>query len=318
MAASAAEPIDAVYTWVDGSWPGYATLLRSHAHDSHDLNPNRYRDNMSVLKYSLRSLARHAPWIRRLFLVTCRPQRPAWLDTDAVTLVHHDEFMPPADLPTFNSFAIVSNLHRLPGLSRRFVYIEDDRLLGAPVAPDDWFAVDGRPRVFLNTAAARAPRHWNDSRLSPWNRAVAYANRLLDERYGAKRRRAVAHAPLPVDLVTWRTMTERWPQALAATSASRFRATGNVAPEYLYPQFLLEERLGVVVPRMTIVRNTAYHPLNNVMVFQRANLKRIAWQRPQFVCMNDNFGDRPDARVVALAGATLERWFPERSKYEGR
>ena len=62
----------------------------------HDLNPNRYRDNLSILKYSLRSLERFAPWIRRVFLVTCRPQKPAWLDDRAVSrlellgLVHSD------------------------------------------------------------------------------------------------------------------------------------------------------------------------------------------------------------------------------------
>lgn len=318
VAARDSEPIDAVYTWVDGSWPGYAELLRRFASDAHDLNPNRYRDNLSILKYNLRSLEQHAPWIRRVFLVTCRPQKPAWLDAGAVDLVHHDAFMPSADVPTFNSFAIVTNLHRIAGLSRRFLYIEDDRLFGAPVRPCDLFDDEGRPRVFLTSRATRAPARHDDTRLSPWNRALAYSNHLLDQRYGPKRRRTVSHAPLPVDVESWRAMIDAWPDAFARTSASRFRATANVAPEHFYPHFLLEERRGVAVPQMTAYRRTAYHPLNNVVAFQRASLARLRWQRPQFFCMNDNFGERPNPWVVTLVRDTLDRWYPRPSRFEVR
>ena len=316
MAADDSEPIDAVYTWVDGTWHGYDALLRQYATNRHDLNPNRYRDNLSILKYSLRSLELFTPWIRRVFLVTCRPQKPAWLDDRAVSVVHHDVFMPPADLPTFNSFAIVSNLHRLEGLSRRFVYIEDDRLFGAPVQPLDLFDERGRPRVFLNWLGARGPNDRHDERLSPWNRALAYSNLLLDERYRPRRRTTVSHTPLPVEIDSWRAMIRAWPDIFARTSSSRFRASGNIAPEHLYPHYLLEEGLSTPVPRMTMRRETAYHPLNNVLPFQRVNLRRIAWQRPKFLCMNDNFGDRASTRVVALVRRTLDRWYPRPSRFE--
>ena len=310
-------PIDAVLTWVDGAWPGYGALLQRHAADRHDLNPNRYRDNLGLLKYNLRSLDRYAPWIRQVFVVTCRPQKPAWLDARRVRLVHHDEFMPASDVPTFNSFAIVANLHRIDALSPRFVYIEDDQLLGAAVQPRDLFDDDGRPRVMLKSRATPATAHRFDERLSPWNRALAYSNQLLDERYGAKPRRMVSHAPLAIDVESWRRMIDTWPDAFARTSASRFRATGNVAPEHLYPHFLLEERRGVAVPRLDAHRQAAYHPLNNVMAIQRASLLRLRLQRAKFFCMNDNFGAHPNPRVVTLVRSTLERWFPAPSRFEG-
>src|SRR5262245_45524529 len=117
------DEIDVVYTWVDDTWPGYADLLRQHASNRHDLNPNRTRDNLELLRFSLRSLAAFVPWARRVYLVSCRPQVPAWLNTDRITVVHHDAFIPREHLPTFNSFAIVSNLHRIPNVARRFVYV---------------------------------------------------------------------------------------------------------------------------------------------------------------------------------------------------
>lgn len=310
--------IDAVYTWVDGAWPGYDALLRRYTSDPHDLNPNRYRDNIGVLKYSLRSLERYAPWIRRVFVVTARPQTPTWLDASAVQLVHHDEIMPAEHVPTFSSFAIISHLHRLPGLSERFVYIEDDQLFASPIDRADFFDDDGRPRVYSVSRVTIASGRRHDVRLSPWNRAVAYSNYLLDERYGARPRRTMTHTPMAIEVKSWRDMMDRWPDACARTAASRFRATDNVAPEHLYAHFLLEEGRGVAVPQMTAYRRAAYHPLNNVLLFQRASLARLRWQRPKFICLNDNFGEHANPRVVRLVTDALERMFPDPSRFERR
>jgi hypothetical protein len=310
--------IDAVYTWVDGAWPGYQDLLRAQARDRHDLNPNRYRDNLQILKYSLRSLDRFVPWIRHVYVVTCRPQAPRWLDPSQARLVHHDMFMPATDLPTFNSFAIVANLHRIDGLSARFLYIEDDHLFGAPVAESDLFDDSGRPCVFFRWRRTARPERRHQTAISPWNRALAYSNHLLNERYSTKRRAAVGHVPLPIDLESWRAMVACWPAAFRRTSASRFRATDNVAPEHLYPHFLVEERRGSAIPALRTMQVSAYHPVNNIVPFQRAGLARLRWQRPKFICLNDDFGERPDPRVVALATRTLEDLFPGPSRFEIR
>ena len=310
------DPIDVVYTWVDDAWPGYLAALRGYAATRHDLNPNRTRDNLQILKYSLRSLARFLPWARRVYLVTCRPQVPEWLNAAAVTLVHHDEFMPADHLPTFNSFAIVSHLHRLPGLARRFVYIEDDRLLGRAVTPADFFDERGRVRVYeaLRGTAGAARQHANGA--SPWNLALAHSNALLDARFGPKRRGQLKFGLLAVERDSWAAMLDEWPGDFARTAASRFRAESNVAPEHLYPYYLLETGRGVRVPRLTMLRHAWYQPLNNVTAFQAAGLARLRWFAPRFVCLNDNFGARPNPAAVAVVRRALERWFPTPSRFE--
>jgi UDP-N-acetylglucosamine-lysosomal-enzyme len=66
------------------------------------------------LKYSIRSIEKYAPWVRRVFLVT-NGQIPHWLNMDhpKLTLVTHQEmFAQRKDLPTFSSSAIESNLDR--------------------------------------------------------------------------------------------------------------------------------------------------------------------------------------------------------------
>lgn len=309
--------IDAVYTWVDDEWPGYREQLQRYASDrGHDLNPNRTRDNLETVRYSLRSLERFVPWVRQVFLVTCRPQVPAWLNPAAVRLVHHDEFIGAATLPTFSSFAIVSQLHRIDGLAPRFIYIEDDRMFGAPVRPGDLFDAAGRPRVFLKWRHAIDPSRHNDAHLSPWNRALAYSNYLLNERFGPKRRRTVSHAPLPIELDSWHAMHAAWPDAFAHTASSRFRSTGDVAPEHLYPHFVAEEYGVAPAPGRATLAMTAYHPLNNMTLLQRANFLRLRAQHPTFICLNDNYGDRPQPRAVAIARRFLEESFPKKSRFE--
>lgn len=96
------------------------------------MSKNRYRDNME-LKYSLRSIVKNAPWIRRVYLVTDN-QIPYWLNLnngDKLRIISHsDIFQNKSHLPVFSSPAIESQLHRIPGLSRRFIYFNDDVMLG--------------------------------------------------------------------------------------------------------------------------------------------------------------------------------------------
>ena len=64
---------------------------------------------------------------------------------DAFCLCRHEMiFANKSHLPTFSSPAIEANIHRIPGLSNRFVYFNDDVFLGAPTMPDDFFTSIGQ------------------------------------------------------------------------------------------------------------------------------------------------------------------------------
>lgn len=105
-----------------------------------DVAEHRFADN-DELKYSLRSLEKYAPWIRNVYIVT-NGQKPSWLNTShpKVKLITHEAiFANKSHLPTFSSPAIEVNLHRIKDLSTRFIYFNDDVLLGAPIWPDDFF-----------------------------------------------------------------------------------------------------------------------------------------------------------------------------------
>lgn len=307
-----------VVTWVDDAWDGYLDLRDSYAATRHDRNPNRTRDNLHILKYGLRTLAMYAPWARPVVVVSMRPQVPAWLNVDHpdVRVVHHDEFIPAACLPTFNSMSIVAHLHRIPGVGSRFLYMEDDMLLGAPVSPADLIAPNGGPRLWARPFPVSPDLPLDDDGLSPWTRAVSHANRVLDARFGARRRPHVGHMPVLIRNDVFSEMWEAFGPELAATARSRFRAASNVAPEHLYPHFALETGRAVIEPVRATHRVSAYYGAENNRWF---NLLGFAWLtlfHRRFLCLNDNYGDNPAASVVAGARRLLERLAPHPGPYE--
>ena len=115
------------------------------------ISANRFRDN-DELRYSLRSLEKYAPWIRKIFIVT-NGQVPRWLNLEhpRVEVISHAMlFKNKSHLPTFSSPAIESHLHEIPGLSERFLYFNDDVFFANNVWPDDFETRSGGQKIFLS------------------------------------------------------------------------------------------------------------------------------------------------------------------------
>ncbi len=147
--------IDFVVMWVDGGDPVWQAKKNEYSNsvDTSKKSMNSlkaYRD-WGTFKYWFRSVEKFAPWVHKVYLVTDQ-QKPAWLDlsADKLVLVDHTDIINPDYLPVFSANPIESNIHRIPGLSERFVFFNDDMYLTAPVEPTDFFSEEGLPKY--NTA----------------------------------------------------------------------------------------------------------------------------------------------------------------------
>jgi hypothetical protein len=302
-ARSTTLPIDVVYTWVDGSDPAWQARRAPVAPSTGgvDASASRYHDR-DELRYSLRSLRANAPWVRRIFLVTDQ-QRPSWLVGDEVTVVDHRELFPdPEVLPTFNSHAIETVLHRVPDLAEHFVYFNDDVFLGRPVAADVFFSPGGLARVSFS---ATTIDYLSDE---PYARAWRGMADLVEQHYGARPLHVLRHTPHPMIRSEMAHLEEEFPEEFARIRGQRFRGEGDIPPVALSRYTMLLRGTG-------FERSYPYDYINlsrGDASERLARLPRSARSVDSF-CLNDTSGDAPpDEQVVAALRAT----FPTAAPWE--
>ena len=141
-------PIDYVIPFVDSSDREWVEEYRKYAPADCNWSSNatRFRD-WDLLRYQLRSISRHLPWIHRIYIVlsVSEGQVPRWLnlDSDKVRVVWDWEFVPQEYLPTFNSNVIDLFIPWIEGLSEHYLYACDDYLILRDLQPADFFTENG-------------------------------------------------------------------------------------------------------------------------------------------------------------------------------
>lgn len=295
-----APPIDVVYTWVDWSDMEYQKICASYADEPYDLNPERFRDSFSLLKYSLRSLEMYAPWTDKVYLLTRRPQAPGWLNLEhpRLRLIHHDElWQEPEYLPTFNCNVIESFFHRIPS-SPHLLYLNDDFFFGRPTSSTDFLTQEGRVRLMGTLFGERFPSR---------NREKSAISLGLIE-----------HTPLMIYLPYWQAMLEEHPELLHQTRTHRFRKDEDLKMDKLYRLYLAGPvRHEVeVVPIHRLLRYHRFHKITNRYWWQRLQIAFLRYLKPKFYCLNDDMKDQPNPRVVELIQNFLEKSYPSPSSFE--
>ena len=149
---------------------------------------------------------------------TSTTRRSRWSTTRAI--------LPAEALPTFNSHAIESALHKVPDLAEHFVYFNDDFFLGRPLRPEAFFSPAGLAAVFLSPN----PIGLTDTPDAPPYLKAAWNNRrLLQEAFGRVITDNLAHAPYPHRRSVLEEIEARFPDAIAGTARSPFRSDTDVS-----------------------------------------------------------------------------------------
>ena len=305
-------PIDVVYTWVDGADPHWlaekAVALDRFAElppHEHAANEARFA-NRDELRYSLRSLRYFAPWVRRVYLVTAG-QLPTWLDLDQswLTLVPHTELFDDAsNLPTFNSHAIESQLHRIPGLAEHFVYFNDDMFLGRPVGPTAFFHANGIAKFFVsNRRFGMGPIALADA---PVDAAAKNNRAVLENRFGRTATHKMQHVPYPLRRSVIEDMQAGAEAAICNTAAHRFRHPGDLSTVSSLAHYW-----GYLTSR-SVPGRISYTYADIADPFTPVTLARMLRSRRHDVfCLNDTSSDESliDAQTSMLIDF-LKSYFP--------
>jgi len=311
------EPIDIVYTWVDGADPAWlARKARVREGRSDDLPLDaaitaRFQ-NRDELRYSLRSVQMFADWVHRIWIVTDR-QVPSWLAQDSrLRIVDHSEiFSDQSALPVFNSHAIESQLHHINGLASHYIYMNDDVLFGVPAKPEDFFHGDRLLKIFTSSTMIDIGNHLPDDLAVT---AAAKNNRdFIEATFGRTISNKLRHTPHAQLRDVMEEFESRYPQVFDSVMRSRFRSKIDYALCSSLGQYYAFATRRAVTGRIT----NGYVDLasDDAGYVLREWIRTRGWQ---VLCLNDSGTGDPataDTRDELLR-EFLDAYYPLPSRWE--
>ncbi|CCX63732.1 putative uncharacterized protein [Prevotella sp. CAG:1058] len=307
--------IDLVYLWVNGNDPQWLAKRNACIGKTEEKSAvncdGRYADN-DELKYSLRSIDKYAPWLRRIFIVTDN-QVPVWLDTSnaRVRIVDHKEIMPDVCLPCFNSAVIEHFLYRIPGLAEHFIYANDDMFINKPVTPETFFGKDGLPIVRFNR---RPFRKWTllfkekvqGKRLSNYVQTIRNSAELVEKKYG-KYYGGKTHHNIDAYLRSdYEHAAKVFEDEIRTTLPNHVRSENDIQRNIYSYVALAEKRAHLHY----VTQRTSFR----LHIQNESHYGKLERYNPILFCMNDSQYAKDCDRK--RAAAFLDKRFPEKSQYE--
>lgn len=307
--------IDLVYLWVNGNDPQWLTKRNACIGKTEEKSAvncdGRYADN-DELKYSLRSIDKYAPWLRRIFIVTDN-QVPVWLDTSnaKVRIVDHKEIMPDVCLPCFNSCLIEHFLYKIPGLAEHFIYANDDMFINKPVTPETFFGKDGLPIVRFNR---RPFRKWTllfkekvqGKRLSNYVQTIRNSAELVEKKYG-KYYGGKTHHNIDAYLRSdYEHAAKVFEDEIRTTLPNHVRSENDIQRNIYSYVALAEKRAHLHY----VTQRTSFR----LHIQNESHYGKLERYNPILFCMNDSQYAKDCDRK--RAAAFLDKRFPEKSQYE--
>jgi hypothetical protein len=312
-------PIDIVYLWVDGSDPVwqalkdyyYALLYTKIPAATDEFTANRFADH-EELRYSLRSIAHYAPFFNHIYIVTMN-QTPHWLKAHPrITLINHtDIFKNQHDLPTFNSHALESNLHRIPGLQEYYIYFNDDVFLGAPVTAGDFFTREGKPKVLFEKSLSPSGPPIADE--TAYRRAWRNTNSYLDARFKVERRHRLCHSAFALRRSLTEMVEEQCAEIFASNSCHKFRCNDDYNMTNGFLQYYWSYHDLISTSSMSNMMVSLYN--DDKLKQTKKALEKLKQQKPYTFCLQDVMGEH-SRKTKELLSNFLQEYYPKPAPWE--
>lgn len=301
--------IDLVYLWVDGNDPKW--LKKKQLFMDKKINTvGRYQDNQE-LKYSLRSVEKHLPWVRKIFIVTDN-QIPDFLDINhpKIEIIYHTEIIPKEILPTFSSVIIEYFIYKIPNLSEHFLYANDDMFVQNDLSPSFFFK-DGIPIVRMvfnpwNKYEMKLKKVLN-IRINTYRSSIENAYKLFEKKFGLFYHVTPHHNMDAYLKSDYRAAVEDvFKEELETNFLNRFRTKTDIQ-RILFSYYALATKRGHL-------KYTERKESGRIKVHKKNYQKYIAKYNPSLFCLNDSEHATDSDR--ALIQPFLEKMFPIKAEFE--
>lgn len=305
-------PIDIVITWVDGkcqNWKNKKQQFNKPTYNSQDNSIERY-DDIDEIKYCLRSIEKNLKFARNIFLVT-DDQKPWWLDetNSKIKVIDHKEIIESQYLPTFNSHVIESFLHKIPGLSEHFIYMNDDCFIWSPLEINNFFLPNGisisKFEIYKNVYGNRP-----DITSPAWKNAAINCNNVLKKLNLAPGASYHAHTPFALKKSILEKLESKFKDEYALFRPNRLRGYNDLSTlSFLYHHYTIQNGGGVFTENFTslTVNSSNKSALNSL----KSNAQPYNYTY-EYVCINDGGERKLRSTVIDI----LNQKFPEKADWE--
>lgn len=266
--------IDIVYTYVnsqDEMWGNYW----KECFGEENFDPNRYTSH-EELKYSLRSINQFMPWVRNIYIVS-NCSKPNWLRKNKqIVWIDHSSIFPSTEyIPTFNSHAIESCLHRIPNLAEHFIYFNDDVFLNKSVHKSTFFNSAG---MSINFCEPYEVAFWKPEMLSEagYQHAAINVQKILHRDFNYIPRYMMQHTPHALIKSVLQNMEIRYSYLFKETRKHKIRNIDDISTvSFFYPHYAL-------------LIGKAIHKSSKYAIVRENNFKKIIKENYKyiFLCFN--------------------------------
>lgn len=292
--------IDYVFPYVDCDDPSWVEEYNKYApkkrtaENKWATDMSRFRSN-DLLKYVFRSIEKNMPFIRKVHMIVMSDsQVPEWINRDMVDIIYHKDYIPEEYLPTFNSNTIETFMGKLPGVSERFIYGNDDMFITSPCTEKDFFS--GQTTKFSISTRDYRPK------TAPGDK-LRYDDKKLITGKKDKRVYEIQHILTPYLMSTINEVFDKY-QDKILPGIGRFR-DGNQYNQWIFSMYQHLRKKNI---------NKGIKYMVTEMSPKKRSVYDCYWGKFKAICLNDSWNTtQKDLRIVKRK---LDRMFPEPSKYE--
>lgn len=280
-------PVDVVYTWVndqDHIWQQKKSKFANVNLACENSNDSARFANHNELYYSVLSVKKYMPWVRKIFIITDN-QKPDWLfEDEKIEIIDHSEIIDSQFLPTFNSHIIEANLYKIKGLAEHFIYFNDDVFVAKPLKKEHFFRKNGIASIFasekslqemeskgVKTATLLASKNCND---------------ILNKNYSISIDLPLSHTYVPLKKSTFKNCFERYEKEILDFLNNKFRGKNDLnLATFLVPWSMYLEGQSVITPEICYYFNIRSNHANQQ--YEKLLVEKEKSHLPHSFCLND-------------------------------
>lgn len=310
-------PVDIVYTWInknsqwDEEYQFYLSTIDEKNIGRYGHDEARFEDH-NELFYSLKSVEKYIPWVRKIFVVTNNLlDLPDYLLlNEKVVVLEHRQIIDAEYLPTFNSHVIEAHLHKIEDLSENFIYFNDDVFVARALAKEHFFQSNNLASLFVSKK--NLDEKYDSGIHTPTLLASLHSRNLLKQSFSCHIDRTLVHTYVPLKKSMYELAWALYSFEIKSFLNNKFRGNHDLnMATFLVPWLMYIQSLSSINNEICYYFNIrSPHAKQQYLKLLEKDMEA----KPHSICAND-FYSQPLTKSSLRYKEELHRFFSKYYKF---